>query len=107
MRQLTEKKERYYFAVTNSYSTASSLGFSNTWKVLAFTNKTDRDNFVLSSNKLATKSIRKSEIGKYIEAPKPFSGQAFCICISAETSNDFYLVEACYPEESRAIARVF
>lgn len=73
-----------YYAVNNTYSTESSLGFTNTWFVLVFDSKTARDEYVANSPRLAARAIKRTEIGEYIEAPKPFSGKCWRVfCDSA------------------------
>lgn len=64
-----------FYAAINSYSSETSIGFTNTWEVLAFESKVDRDNYVANSNDLATRSIYRHEIGRYIDRPKPFTGE--------------------------------
>ena len=62
------------YAATNDYASETSIGFCNTWNVWAFSTKVARDVFVGSRSDLATRAITKQEIGKYVEHPKPFSG---------------------------------
>lgn len=62
------------FAANNTYSTESSLGFSNTWYVLAFENAVYRDAYINNSSDLAARAITKKEISQYVDRPKPFSG---------------------------------
>jgi hypothetical protein len=74
-----------YYAAVNIYATENSIGFANTWEVLAFINRRTRDAFVSGRTDLATRAIRKNEITKYSRTwntqsndytrPKPFSGQ--------------------------------
>lgn len=74
-----ERNSMKYFAVDNAYSTETSMGFSNTWMVLVFLSRKDRDDFVSNSKDLGTKAIKRSEIGEYLEKPKPFSGKAWVL----------------------------
>lgn len=62
------------FAANNLYATDTSTGFYNTWHVLAFEDKQSRDQYVANSKGMAVKAIAKSEISRYVPAPKPFSG---------------------------------
>lgn len=62
------------FAANNTYSYENSLGFSNTWYVLAFEDAESRDAYVNSCTELAARAITKAEIRKYVDRPKPFSG---------------------------------
>lgn len=93
-----------YYAVKNSYGSETSTGFSNTWKVLCFYDRDERDEFVnTNSHDLSVKAIKKSEIGKYIDKPKPFSGQALCV---VNTGNEYYTVQTAYRDESAVIDTV-
>ena len=67
---------RHYYAATNDYADESSVGFANTWTVLAFANKRDRDRWVAAQTDLASRAIRKNDVKKYLDAPPPFSGLA-------------------------------
>jgi hypothetical protein len=70
---------RKYYAADNSYGSETSIGFSNTWGVCAFSNKKDRDNYV-SRGDLSTRAIKKTEIKDYFEeSPQPFSIERFII----------------------------
>ena len=64
-----------YFAAENSYGSPSSTGFSNTWEVLAFDSKLNRDNWVDSRKTLSARAIARKDIHKYVDAPRPFSGE--------------------------------
>jgi len=79
-----------YYAATNSYATETSVGFYNTWGVMAFETKKERDQFVKDATDLATKAITRREVPGYINpTPKPFSGEAYIIAKSfAEAFTD-------------------
>lgn len=76
-----------YYAAINSYGSTTSRGFANTWNVLVFNTKRNRDNYVAlkSETNITARAIKKSEItsllnhwlDKYnrMAAPKPFSGE--------------------------------
>lgn len=64
-----------FYAAVNSYATETSIGFANTWSVLVFDSKSNRDTYVRSATDLATRAITRAEIPNYIRAPKPFSGE--------------------------------
>lgn len=113
-----------FYAATNSYASATDVGFSNTWNVLAFDSKTARDAFVESSNDLATRAITKREVTKYasnynanrneMNAPAPFSREYWGI---VDDSPEFTaagrpggyigIVEVCNPDEYNNGQRVF
>lgn len=64
-----------YYAADNLYGSDTSIGFTNTWRVMVFSSKAARDDFVENGNR-STRSIKRREIGQYIPAPKPFTGEA-------------------------------
>ena len=92
---------KYYYATKNTYGNSTSVGFANTWKVLVFTDKTSRDEYIDSSNDMSVGSINKADIKKYVDAPKPFSGQRRAIDTrSADGGAPFYgTIELMYPYE--------
>ena len=61
---------KMFYIVKNSYSTPTSIGFSNTWYVVGFPSRAARDAHVFECPNLATKAIRASEIRKYGGSPK-------------------------------------
>lgn len=63
-----------YYAANNQYATDTSVGFGNTWYVLAFVDKKSRDQYVKDAKGLAVCAINRKDIPGYIKAPKPFSG---------------------------------
>lgn len=67
-----------YYAANNSYGSETSVGFANTWGVKVFASKKDRDEFVRNGD-LSARAIKKTEIGRYLGAVKPFSGKAYMI----------------------------
>lgn len=54
-----------YYAADNFYGSETDLGFSNTWYVIAFPDAKARDEFVASSRRRSTRSIKASEISGY------------------------------------------
>ena len=54
-----------YYAAVNSYATAASIGFFNTWSCIGFATRQMRDAYVARATDLATKSIKSSEIRTY------------------------------------------
>ena len=74
-----------FFAATNAYATRTSIGFENTWDVLAFGSRADRDAYVASATDMATRAITRREVTRYAanwsltrdqtNKPKPFSGE--------------------------------
>jgi len=77
-------KTRKFFAIGNHYGNSTSHGFANTYYCLVFNNQSDRAAWVSSSESLSAQAIKKSEIGQYLERPKPFSGMAFMIAALGE-----------------------
>ena len=72
-----------FFAAVNGYSSETDVGFANTWGVLAFDSRKARDCFVEDATDLATRSIARREIARYIDKqPRPFSGEKYAICIA-------------------------
>jgi len=59
------KMSKQYYAADNHYGNESSIGFANTWYVLAFASKAARDDFVDGSDKASTRAIKASEIKQY------------------------------------------
>jgi hypothetical protein len=68
-----------YYAAINQYSNETSIGFSNTWGVLAFESKEARDRYVNNVRDLATRSITRKQIKDYVSEVKPFSGERYMI----------------------------
>lgn len=72
-----------HFAAINTHASETSIGFANTWGVLAFETKKARDAYVDASTDMATRAITRSEIGKYCQGDvKPFSGDRYMIGLS-------------------------
>ena len=78
-----------FYAATNSYASSVSMGFDNTWSVLAFNSKKSRDAFVDNASDMATKAIKRDRATYYAtnycvssnktNAPRPFSGEHWAI----------------------------
>ena len=93
-----------FYAAINSYATETSTGFSNTWGVLAFETKAARDSYIADASDLATRSIARKEIGKYLGEIKPFCGQRFMIGLTArEIDGCVGEVYAGYENDAQAI----
>lgn len=54
-----------FYAAINSYATETSVGFANTWGVIGFATKAQRDEYVAEAEDLATKGIKAGEIRNY------------------------------------------
>jgi hypothetical protein len=67
------------YAATNLYASETSIGFANTWIVRVFDSRSSRDAYVDAARDMATRAITKKEIGRYYDAPAPFTRQAYCI----------------------------
>ena len=92
------------FAANNSYATDNDQGFANTWFVLAFEDAASRDAYVANAKGLAVKAIAKTEISRYVPAPKPFSGAKRAIGIAAiELPGLIGEVCVCYPNDANYI----
>jgi hypothetical protein len=69
-----------FYAADNVYSTPTSVGFANTWQVLAFQDRATRDAWVRNDEGLAARAIKRNEIRKYLhEVPKPLTGQMYAL----------------------------
>lgn len=69
-----------FYAANNDYGTETSIGFSNTWAVLAFGTRQARDHYVAQSNSLAARAIKRKEVTRYINrTPAPFSGEHYAL----------------------------
>ncbi len=78
-----------FYAADNQYSTPTSVGFSNTWSVLAFESKTARDAWVKMDDGLAARAIKRTEIAKYLDRePKPFTGECYALTRPYWTEDD-------------------
>jgi hypothetical protein len=71
--------KRMYYAIANRYGSPTSEGFANTWAVFAFTTKASRAAFVENDTRMGTRQVARREIGRYLPAVRPFSGQCFCL----------------------------
>ena len=71
-----------YYAATNTYASETSIGFGNTWIVLAFETRAARDAYVAAATDRATRAITRREIPEYARRDgdfQPFSGQKWVI----------------------------
>lgn len=53
-----------YYAEDNVFGTSTSHGFANTWFVLMFTDKKERDEYVDNSRRLTTRVIKAKDVRK-------------------------------------------
>jgi hypothetical protein len=54
-----------FYAAQNYMSSESSTGFANTWEVLAFQKKEDRDVYVRNSPRIGTRAIKAREVAEF------------------------------------------
>ena len=70
----------YHYAAINSFADEYSVGFENTWSVIAFHTKRDRDNYVAAAKDLATRAVPYHEVTQYVSRkPKPWTGEYYAI----------------------------
>ena len=70
-----------HYTADNLYGSTTSVGFSNTWRVLAFADKASRDAHVSknSPSDRSLRAIKRADISRYLDSPRPFSGEAVCL----------------------------
>ena len=95
---------KHYYVSYNHYGYTTSVGFTNTWDVLAFICKHDRDVFIntYSAKNRSIQAICKKDIPKYHQAAKPFSGQRRALMMSVSfdyLAYPVYQVVNCYANE--------
>ena len=56
---------RHYYAADNYYGSENAIGFANTWYVVEFATKQERNKYVATSHKLSTRAIRAKDVRKY------------------------------------------
>lgn len=93
-----------FYAANNQYSNQTSVGFANTWYVLVFDSKKNRDDYVNNSSDLACRAIKRKEISKYLnDVPKPFTSECYGIVGPMLEDNDLEgfigTVTVCTPDE--------
>lgn len=54
-----------YYAAKNTHASDTSIEFANTWYVIGFATRADRDNHVAHATDLATKAILSTELRAY------------------------------------------
>lgn len=54
-----------YYAANNSYASPTSVGFDNTWYVVGFATKADRDAYVSAADGMAARAITRREVKSY------------------------------------------
>ena len=97
-----------FFAADNRYANETSIGFANTWRVLVFATKKDRDEYVARATDQATRAILKRDIGKYFaEKPAPFSGEAYRLEYGYFGENDDVVLGQVSVSSDSAMKRIF
>lgn len=113
-----------FYAATNNHANTYSVGFANTWFVMAFGSRKARDAFVAAATDRATRAITKREITRYASnwsetrneynRPRPFTNQYWGIVddtpeYTALGRPDGYLghVTVCDPDGPENGHRVF
>jgi len=101
-------KTRKYYAAENHYGSSTSHGFANTWYVLVFRSKSERDTWVYNQPTLTAKAIKRTEVIGYAtnynlsqnctNAPRPFTPEYWGI-IPAFEENQPDHIEKVDPEE--------
>jgi hypothetical protein len=66
-----------WYSAHNHYASETDVGFANTWFVYAWETKKARDKHVEKCRDMASRAIRKKEIGHYLGAVQPFSGEGY------------------------------
>jgi hypothetical protein len=66
-----------FYSAHNRYASETRIGFANTWVIWCWETRKARDAYLAQCRDLASRPIRKKEIGQYLYAPRPFSGEAF------------------------------
>lgn len=92
-----------YYAANNHYGSPTDVGFANTWYVLAFETKAERDAYVENSTSRAARAIYRHEVTSYATnwhmtrneyiKPRPFSGEYWGI-------DETGLIHVCGPYEN-------
>ena len=78
-----------YYAANNSFGSETSIGFANTWDVLAFDTKANRDDYVENGN-LSTRAIKRNQVTGYIyHSPEPFTTQHYALVNHYEFCPDY------------------
>lgn len=80
---------RRYFSAHNYYASTTDVGFANMWYVLVWESRKARDEHLKTRNDLASHAIPKSEIGKYVEHPAPFSGERWVLHDTDPSASDY------------------
>ena len=78
-----------YYAADNLYSSETSVGFANTWFVIAFSSKKSRDQFVMERKGVAIRPIKRSEISRYTDHIKHFSGMRKAIAVNISPYDEY------------------
>jgi hypothetical protein len=79
---------RKYYSAHNHYATDTSLGFANTWYVIAWSSTAARAACLNSCDDWASRKIRRDQIRKYTKEVKPFSGEGYRLDDSVEYSEN-------------------
>ena len=100
-----------FYAAINSYANETNIGFANTWSVLAFACREDRDDYLAERTDMASRAIKRAEIKNYMSrSVSPFSGARYMIGMTPnQFSGDDSIpgligeVYIGYPDDAQAI----
>ncbi len=69
-----------YYSAHNLWANETSIGFANTWYILAWESRKARDAHVKERCRdPASRAIKRDDIGKYIHRPKASSGMRWSV----------------------------
>lgn len=77
-----------YYSAHNHYASDCSIGFANTWHVFVWESRKARDTYLAGCQDLASRPIKKREIGKYLRQPRPFTWEAYRLDPTAAWGDD-------------------
>lgn len=104
-------RDRFFYLAENRYGDSTSCGFANTWQVLVFRSKKDRDQYAEeNADNQGVRIIRKRDIGTYMDddRPRPFQAAAWRITPYSGYPVDVEgMVGVVVLSEDRTMERVF
>lgn len=56
---------KHYYAADNTYGSETDMGFANTWFVIRFSDREQRDKWVVENRKISATRIKKAQIQDY------------------------------------------
>lgn len=56
-----------FYAANNSYASATDIGFANTWFVVGFETRRERDDYVAAATDMAARAITRAEVRQYAQ----------------------------------------